>query len=154
MMDVLKEFEKVAISVAEDGFIPPLEQMSDGSVLFVKVHSIALVDALEDLGEWSITRFNQKMDVVSHEDVGIEAEGVALFVAGEECEIFVEVTCALEDLLLLVSARDYMVESSFVFYGVLACHAARIAEPESPVNNSIFKSDPILLLFGKKVFIL
>jgi hypothetical protein len=81
-MDVLKEFEKVAISVAQDGLIPSLEKMTDSSVLFVEIHGIALVDALEDLGERSITRFNQKMDVVSHKDVGIEAKMVALFVAG------------------------------------------------------------------------
>ena len=81
--------------------------------------------------------------MVSHEDVGIEAKVVTLFVTSEECEIFLEVTCVFEDLLFLVSARDHMVESPFVFYAVFACHAVRIAEPESPVNNSIFKSDPI-----------
>jgi hypothetical protein len=47
----------------------------------------------------------------------------------------------------LVPTRDHVVESSFIFYAVFTCHAARIAEPESPVNNSIFKSDPKSFLY-------
>ena len=87
------------------------------------------------------------MDVVLHEDKAIELEVVTLFVVGEECKIFLKVRYVSKDLLLLVAARDNVEEGSFVFYPGLACHAAIITEPESPVKNSIFKSDPNSGLF-------
>jgi len=82
------------------------------------------------------------MDVVFHEDEAIELEVVTLFVVGEECKIFLKVSYVSKDLLLLVAARNNVEKGSLVFYPGLACHAARITEPDSPVNNSIFKSDP------------
>jgi hypothetical protein len=80
--------------------------------------------------------------VISHEDVCREAEMIALVVAAKEDKIFLEIPCAL-DFLLLISAGNHIGEASFMCDAVFPRYAKKIAELDSPVNNSIFKSAPM-----------
>jgi hypothetical protein len=61
---------------------------------------------LKDLGEQDVFRFNQEMDVIAHEHIGIEVKMVALFAGGKNAEIFLEVAWCFEDLLFLVPPDD------------------------------------------------
>jgi len=99
MVDVLKQGQEVFVPVEEDGFVSALKQMADGAVSAVKAQGVALIDALEDLGKRCFACFDQEMDVVTHEDIGIEAIGVAVFVTGENQEMFFVINGIFESLL-------------------------------------------------------
>jgi hypothetical protein len=64
-VNVLEQRQKIGIPVAQDGLVSALEEVAHGPVLLVKIHGVALVDALEDLGEGCLTGFEQEVDVVA-----------------------------------------------------------------------------------------
>lgn len=144
-MDIFEESKEVAFTVAENCFVPALEEMTDGPVFSVEIHGIALVNALERFGERDVFCLDQKMDMVVHEHICVEAIMVALLVSGKNFQVFLAIRGRLENLLLLISSGDDMIKRAVVFYPWLSCHGERIAESMSRVNNSIFKSDPIPL---------
>jgi hypothetical protein len=109
----------------------------------VEMHRIALVDALEDLGQGHILCFDQEMDMVTHEDIGIQVEMLALFVGCHELKVLLVVLLILEDLLFLVSAGDNVIKGAGVFDAGFAGHRKKIANRHEGVNNYRFKSDPI-----------
>jgi hypothetical protein len=92
--------------------------------------------------ERDVLHFNQEMDVIAHEHIGIGAKMVALFVGGKNAEIFLEVRWFFEYLLLLVPPGDDVIKSAVVFYPRLSCHDWKVADIKECVNNSIFKSNP------------
>jgi hypothetical protein len=51
MMDVFEQGQKVSVAIAKNGFVPALEEVPHSLVSAIIVHSVALVDPLEDLGE-------------------------------------------------------------------------------------------------------
>ena len=142
-MDVFEKGQEVSVSVAEDCFVSTLEEVADGLVLAIKVHGVALVDTLKDFREQDILRFDEEMNMVGHENIGIEVKMIALLVSGEDVKIFTVVKGIGEYPLPLVASRDDMVEGAFVFYPRLTGHDGRIADTKEGVNNSIIKSDPI-----------
>jgi hypothetical protein len=86
--------------------------VANGAVFPVEMHRIALVDALEDLGQGHILCFDQEMDMVTHEDIGIQVEMLALFVGCHELKVLLVVLLILEDLLFLVSAGDNVIKGA------------------------------------------
>ena len=143
LMDVFQECQQVVVTIAEDCLVSPLKKMADGPIFPIEIRGICLIDALQYLGERNITGFHQQVDVVSHENVGVEMESVAVLVNLEGEEIFLVVGCVLEDLLPLVPAGYDMIERSGVFDAGLARHDARIAKEADNVNILILKSDPL-----------
>ncbi len=49
VVDVPQKSEQVGVTVAQNRFIPALEEMADSPVGFVEVHRVALIDSLQDL---------------------------------------------------------------------------------------------------------
>jgi len=75
------------------------------------------------------------MDMVAHEDVGVERAMIAVLVDGEQLEILLMIGRLFEDLLPLVPPRDDMVESAFILYPRLPWHEQRLSEEAIGVNN-------------------
>jgi hypothetical protein len=143
MMDIFEERKEIGVAVAEDGFVTALEEMTDGTVSPVEVHRVALVDALKDPGQRDIPCFNQQMDMIVHEDIGIQMVGVTIFIDGQESEIPLKVGRIFKYLLSLVTSRDDMVEGPIKLYPRFPWHGWSLAEESNTVNMEIFKSDPI-----------
>jgi hypothetical protein len=83
------------------------------------------------------------MDVVAHEDVGIEMKGITGLVSREDLEKLLIVGEVFEYLLTLIAAGDDVIEGAVVFDAGLSGHAEKIADAGDCVNMSISKSDPI-----------
>jgi len=77
----------------------------------------------------------QEMDVTAHEHIVIEAKMVALFVGGENDEIFLEARWFFDDLLFLVPPGDDVIKGAIVFYPWLSCHDGRVAAAEDPSGS-------------------
>ena len=63
-MDIFEEGKEVSFLVAQDRFVSALEKVAACFIGSVKVQGIALVNALKDLGERDVFRFDQEMDVM------------------------------------------------------------------------------------------
>lgn len=148
IVDVLKQGQKVTVTVTQNRLVSALKQMADCPVFAVEVHGVTLVDALKDLGERRFPCFDQQMNMISHENVGIQMVVVAGPVVGEELKIVAIVSRLFEDLLPLITAADYMVEGSFKLYPQLPGHARSLADRPFTVKIAIFKSDPMIILFA------
>ena len=122
VMAVLEECQKIPFAVAQDGLVAALEQMTNGFVLAVKVQSIALVDTLEGLGQGYVLHLDQQMEMIAHEDIGIETEMMTWLIGGHNPEVLLVVGRIFEDLLLLVAAGDDVIEGACVFYAGLSRH--------------------------------
>ena len=142
VMDVPQESEQVGVTVAQNRFIPALEEMADGPVGLVEVHRVALIDPLQNLRKRRFAGLDQKMDVVAHEHVSIQSVMIAVLVDGEELNEFLIVSGVFEDLLSLVSARDDVIERPLKLYSRLSRHGSTISEGIHNVKIAIFKSDP------------
>jgi hypothetical protein len=110
-----EEGNEVPFLFAQDLLVSVLEKWPLVFIGFVKVQGIALVNALKDLGERDVFRFNQEMDVTACENIGIEAKMVALFVGEKNAEVFLEVGWFLENLLFLPPG-DAVIKGAVVFY--------------------------------------
>lgn len=146
-MDVLEQGEKICILIAENGLVPALKQVSDRAVSSIEVKGVALVNALKNLRKGDALCFDQKMDVIAHQYIGVEAAVITVFIDREYLEVFLAVRNVLKYFLLLVSSGDYVIERAIEFDSGLSCHNERIAKESSPVNMSISKSDPIYCSF-------
>jgi hypothetical protein len=80
MVDVFDEDQEVSVAVATNGFVPALEEVPCSLVPTVIVHGVALIETLENFGEWDVLCFDQEMNVVGHEYVSIEIKMVSLLV--------------------------------------------------------------------------
>ena len=73
-MNITNQRHQILIPVADNGLIPSLEEMADFSIAAVKILSVGLLQSLHELGERNATGFNQQMDVVGHQAVGIDTD--------------------------------------------------------------------------------
>lgn len=76
------------------------------------------------------------MDMVVHEDIGVDAAAGAVLVHGEGEEVLLEIRSILEYALFLVAADDDVVEGAGEFDAGLAGHGARIANHDGNVMVS------------------
>jgi hypothetical protein len=80
-MNIFHKRQQVGIPIANNSFVSALKEVAHGPVFPVKVHRIALIDALKDFREGCISRLDQKMNMVRHQNIGIEEKGVTVLVA-------------------------------------------------------------------------
>jgi hypothetical protein len=109
--------------------------MANGVIPVVVIEGISLIETLEYLGQGCLWGLYQEVNVVPHENIGIEKKLVAVLVDGEELEIFLIVRGVFEYLLALITTGDDVVECSLVFDAGLACHGRpRTAKGRGNVN--------------------
>jgi hypothetical protein len=152
-VNVLEERQKIALLIAQDCLIAALEEVAYGPIFAIEVHGIALIDALEALGQRHVLRLDKEVKMVAHENISVEMEMMPRFIGGDYLKEFFVILCFLEDLLLLIAARDDVIKSAVVFDTGFSWHGWIIANLEKGVNNYRFKSDPIrpLINIGEKV---
>jgi hypothetical protein len=68
------------------------------------------------------------MDMVAHENIGVDGTVISIFVDGKQLEVFLIVGGRFKDLLLLVPTGDDMVERAFEFYTRLPWHSQSLQE--------------------------
>src|SRR4051812_1538498 len=88
----------------------------------VEVLRVTQHHALHDHPGGILVDLHQQGEVIRHEEIRVEAEGLELFDDGEEIQKDAEVAVALEDRLPAVSSGDDMEESSRVMDPRRASH--------------------------------
>ena len=101
--------------------------MTHGFVFVIEVQCVTLIDSLKDLGERRLAGFDQEMNVVAHEHIGIQMIVIAVPVDEEELEKFIVVGGLFKDLLPLVSPRDHMIKCAFIFDARFPWHEGRLS---------------------------
>ena len=142
-MDVFKQTEKIRILITQDGLVPALKEVADSTVAAIEVHCVGLIQPLHDFGQRNILRLDQKMDVLVHKNIGIDAAAGTVLVYREEQEVLLEVYGILEYPLLLVAARNDVIEGAGILNARFSRHSAIVVNGEEIVDISCFKSDPI-----------
>jgi hypothetical protein len=80
--------------------------------------------------------------MTSHQHISIECKVIPFLVIPKDLQIALVVLCAPEDPLLLVAARDHMVQGSFILDDSrFPCHAM-FRPYQITLTMSINKSDP------------
>ena len=77
--------------------ITALKKMTHGFVFVIEVQCVTLIDSLKDLGERRLAGFDQEMDVVVHEHIGIQMIMIAVPIDEEELEKFIVVGGLFKD---------------------------------------------------------
>lgn len=80
-MNIFHKRQQVGILVAYNGLVSALKEMTHGHVPPVKVHRIALIDPLKYFRKGRLSRLDQKMNMVRHQNIGIEEIGITVLVA-------------------------------------------------------------------------
>jgi len=77
------------------------------------------------------------MDMVTHQDIGMEAKRVGLFVSDKQIKVFGVVVRILEYLLPLIAAGYDVIECSFKFYSRFPSHTATLSIHMPNVNTQV-----------------
>jgi hypothetical protein len=84
---------------------------------------VAKLYPLHDLGKGDPPGFQKQMDVVGHQDVGIEGKPIALPVVLKSPEIAQSISLVSENLLPLITPDDDVIQSSFELHSGFSGHS-------------------------------
>ncbi len=75
--------------------------------------------------------------MTSHQHISIECKVIPCLVIPRDLQIALVVLCAPEDPLLLIAARDHMVQGSFILDSRFPCHVQTISNYVDNVNKQV-----------------
>lgn len=87
-MNVADKFGEVLITLAEYRLVSSLEQVTGLSVLAIVILAIGGQESLHDPADGVIAPFDEQMDVIGHQAIGIEVEREPRFLVSELEEEF------------------------------------------------------------------
>jgi hypothetical protein len=124
-------------------------------VLAIVILAIGGQESLHDPADGVILSFDEQMNVIGHQAVGIEVEREPRFLVGELQEQLAIVVVRSEDELAIVASSDDVVEPSLDFESRLA-HCASSLLWEHPnvkceLHFARLTPSSALLLFGDKI---
>src|SRR4030042_5993273 len=93
----------------------------------IKIHRIALVDPLKNLRKRSLSRLYEQMNMIDHQNIGIQGILISDLVVSEYLEITLMVFYVFEYPLPLVPTGNYVVKGSLIFDSRLPCHTQRLS---------------------------
>ena len=77
------------------------------------------------------------MDMVDHQDIGIETIRVSLLISSKYFEVFGKVVGVFEYLLSLIAPGYDVIECTFKFYPRFSCHGITLSEHIANVNKQV-----------------
>jgi hypothetical protein len=125
-VNVADEFGKVLIALAEYRLVTPLQQVTRLSMLAIVILAIGGQESLHNPADGVILPFDQQMNVIGHQAVGIKVEREPRFLVGELKQEFAAVVVRSKDELAIVASSDYVVETALDFESRLAHSASSL----------------------------
>jgi len=122
-MNITNEIQKIAVFVAEIGFISPLKQVANLFIFPVEKLCIGKIDHLHDARYRVIGCFNQEMNVITHEHISIKNKAASVPVSVQSLKVLAAIGLVKEDILSLITPDDDMVKSPLKLYTRFPCHA-------------------------------
>ena len=111
-MQVADKFQQVALLLAQDRPITPLKEVPNLTMALVVVARETVKQTLHDFGQRVVFHLDKKVNMVRHQNIGVELKGIPLLsLPQNELESSV-VAGVLKNALALVAPADDMVEGS------------------------------------------
>jgi len=73
-MDIANQSQQVLILIADNGFVPSLEQIADFAMAAVEVLRVRLLQFLHEFGQRTAAGLKKQVDVVGHQAIGIDSD--------------------------------------------------------------------------------
>ncbi len=105
-MKVADQLQKVSIPVTKNRFVPALEEVADAPVTAVIVLGVRRLNTLEDFRERRLAGFEQEMDVVGQQDVGVDSKLIALPLVFDSLQVARPVPIVAKDRLALIATHQ------------------------------------------------
>ncbi len=112
VVDIPARFNKIRWGIDLSGSISPLEHMPDIIIFLVEINGVAGVKDTDDSLQWNIVGFNQQMNVVGHQTVGVDGKWVLFFRFLQIRNILLAIFIIMKQLLLPVPPRRHMIRRS------------------------------------------
>jgi hypothetical protein len=111
-VNVPHEFGEVLIALAEDRLVASLKQVADLSVLAIVILAIGGEEPLHHPADVVILSFDEQMNVIGHQAVGVKIEGQLGLLLGKLKEELAIVVVRAEDELTIVATGDDVIEAA------------------------------------------
>jgi hypothetical protein len=121
-MNVANQFQKITISIAQYRLVAPFKQMPAPTVNFVKAPHVSGAQRLQDTRRRESIDLQQQMEVIRHQDIGVERERVALAHGPKRFDEGLVVTLPEENLPPVIATGDHVVKQSFGMNSRMARH--------------------------------
>jgi hypothetical protein len=121
-MQISDQLEQVAFSFAKYGPVPPLKEVTDVPVSTIEIQCVTLLETLHEPGKWGGACLQEQVNMIRHEHVGVQGDGIAISVLLQSRKVGPMVPCILENLLSIVPSRYHVVEAACELDTWLACH--------------------------------
>jgi hypothetical protein len=73
-MDIANQRQQIFVPIADNGFVPALEEMADFAIASVEMLGVGLLQSLHEFGQRNATSLHQQVDVVGHQAVGVDPD--------------------------------------------------------------------------------
>src|SRR5437016_9120202 len=110
-MNVSDQFEKVRVFLANDRFVTALKNMSGLAMPFIKILAVGLLQPLHEFRQWLFGAFNEQMDMVGHQAVGVQHIVIFLTVPCQPFDIALIVAFRSKGLLPLVASHNNVIQN-------------------------------------------
>jgi hypothetical protein len=113
-VDVSRENGKISILIHKDAFIAALIKMAHTPVAPVEVPRIADIKVSHEFTEVPQGSFEQKMEMIAHEDIAVELYSVYTQGLGKVLKEAFPVPIVPEDVFLFVSPTGHVIDGAWI----------------------------------------
>ena len=112
-MEVAHQFQQVGVAIAENRLVAPLKHVAGLVVSAIVVLAVCELQSLHCPGERMGSGLQQQMDVVGHQDLGMEGDAISAAIALEALQIAGVIFGIMKDRRPLVATDDHMIEGAW-----------------------------------------
>lgn len=121
-MNITGEHRKVRVFVNQYAFVSPLVEMPDAVVSAVEVAGVGDVEVAHEFAQVAERGFNQKMEMVGHQDEAVKPDGIDFHGLRKGIEKILPVCVIFEDFFPFIPTAGDVIECAGVLYAEWAGH--------------------------------
>ena len=111
-MKSVNQLNQVGFLVAQDRLVSPLKQMTHGLVCPVEILRVGKLQSLHRFRKRDRSDLDQKMNVIRHQDIGMEKELMEFLIIRQSLLILLIIGNESKDGLPLIASNNHMVKST------------------------------------------
>jgi hypothetical protein len=121
-MDVPDELCEIGLTLAEYRLMPSMKNMINTLVPAIVILAIPGQHPLHNVPDGLSLPLDQQVNVVRHQTVSVEEKGRAVLLFCQQREEFQKVIVTVKDVLPVIAARYYMIETALNLGSQLSSH--------------------------------
>jgi predicted trehalose synthase len=144
-MNVAEQSQQVLVLVANNRFVPPLEQVANFAIAAVEILRVRLLQPLHKFAERLRAALKEQVHVIRHQAVGVDSEMKPGAVVLQSVKVSFVIVVATECSSSLITADDDMVKKTRRKDSGTASHSGRDIQKNITAGKIvvIVMSDPI-----------